>query len=64
MQRTRRQTGLDYYHILGVSPTAAPAAIRAAYHRLAKLKHPDKDCDNPRSTQIFQQVDTTELKNH
>lgn len=33
----------DYYQILGVSPKAAAAEIRRAYHRLAILNHPDKN---------------------
>jgi hypothetical protein len=32
----------DYYAILGVSPTAPPAAIRAAFHRIAWECHPDR----------------------
>lgn len=30
-----------YYHILGVSPTAADNEIKAAYRKLAKENHPD-----------------------
>jgi hypothetical protein len=32
----------DYYAILGVSPTAPPSAIRAAFHRIAWECHPDR----------------------
>ena len=30
-----------YYEILGVSRTASPSQIRAAFRRLAKVDHPD-----------------------
>lgn len=31
----------DYYAMLGVPPGATPQEIRHAYHRLARLHHPD-----------------------
>lgn len=33
----------DHYAILGISPTATPEAIKAAYRRKANLYHPDKN---------------------
>lgn len=33
----------DYYLILGVHPDASAHAIKAAYRRLAKMYHPDRD---------------------
>jgi len=32
---------LDYYTVLGLSPTAGHDEIRAAYRRLVKQRHPD-----------------------
>jgi len=36
----------DYYGILEISPTAEPAAIKAAYRTLARRWHPDANLDN------------------
>ncbi|MDR2529333.1 MAG: J domain-containing protein [Synergistaceae bacterium] len=33
----------EHYFALGLSPGASPEEVRAAYRRLAKLYHPDKD---------------------
>src|ERR1700757_153849 len=40
----------DYYQILQIKPTATNAEIKAAYRKLAKLFHPDK---NPGSEEKF-----------
>jgi hypothetical protein len=40
----------DYYQILQINPTATNAEIKAAYRKLAKLFHPDK---NPESEEKF-----------
>jgi hypothetical protein len=37
-----RPTSPDPYHVLGLQPGASPAAITAAYRRLAKRYHPDR----------------------
>jgi len=33
---------LDYFSVLKLAPTAAPAEIRAAYHRESRVYHPDR----------------------
>jgi len=43
----------DYYQILQLKPTATNAEIKAAYRRLAKLFHPDK---NPSAEEKFKQI--------
>lgn len=30
-----------HYSVLGIRPTATEAEIKAAYHKIARLKHPD-----------------------
>ncbi|KAL7620551.1 hypothetical protein AAE478_009546 [Parahypoxylon ruwenzoriense] len=44
----------DYYAILGVSKTADTAALKAAWKRLVRIKHPDKNPGNPNATEEFQ----------
>lgn len=46
----------DYYTILGVSKTANENDIKAAFRRLAKLYHPDKNPTNPDAKLKFEQV--------
>ena len=33
---------LDYYEVLGVSPSASQAAVKTAYHTAILRLHPDK----------------------
>ena len=44
----------NFYRVLGVAPNATPAAIRRAYHRLAKQYHPDSGA--AASLQAFQEL--------
>ncbi len=37
----------DPYRVLGVSPNATDADVKAAYHKLAKKYHPDNYADSP-----------------
>jgi len=46
----------NYYQILGVSPGATGAEIKAAYRRLALIYHPDKNSDDPTTGYIFQEI--------
>ncbi|CAG9993998.1 unnamed protein product [Clonostachys byssicola] len=48
------ETFVDYYTVLEVSPDADQAVIRASYMRLARLRHPDRNLDNPEATLLFQ----------
>lgn len=36
-----------HYEVLGVAPTASPEEVASAYHRLARLTHPDVGGTNP-----------------
>src|ERR687885_1718674 len=41
MPRVPFDPATDYYGLLGVTPSASPEQIQAAYRRLAKAYHPD-----------------------
>ena len=46
----------DPYEVLGLQPTATSVEIRAAYLRLAKKHHPDKNPGDKASEWIFKEV--------
>ena len=46
----------DPYEVLGLDPGAREADVRAAYLRLAKKHHPDKNPEDKASEWIFKEV--------
>jgi len=47
----------SYYGLLGVAPDASPAQIKAAYYKLSKQWHPDKNPENmEEATAKFQKI--------
>src|SRR3990172_4466534 len=46
----------DYYKILGVGKGASAAEIKAAYRKLAKLHHPDKNPGDKRAEEKFKEI--------
>jgi curved DNA-binding protein CbpA len=47
---------LDYYQILGIKSDASIKEIKAAYKRLARLRHPDLNGGLPEAAQAFVQL--------
>jgi curved DNA-binding protein CbpA len=47
---------LDYYHILGVRPTATTAEIKSAYRRLARERHPDVNGGSEQAARAFAEL--------
>jgi len=49
-------TEMDLYGLLGVEPTASMPEIKKAYRKKALTCHPDKNPDNPRAAELFQEL--------
>ncbi|KAH7324331.1 hypothetical protein B0I35DRAFT_423930 [Stachybotrys elegans] len=49
---------VDHYAVLELSQTAQLDAIKAAYRRLAKIRHPDKNPGDPAATAKFQKLNS------
>src|SRR5215217_2735836 len=47
---------LDYYQVLGIKSTASIKEIKAAYKRLARLRHPDLNGGDPEAARAFVQI--------
>lgn len=46
----------DYYSILGLTKTATEIEIKAAFRRLAKIYHPDKNPNDPNAKHLFENI--------
>jgi len=46
----------DYYRLLEIPANATSVEIKAAYRRLAKIFHPDKNSGNPAAEEKFKQI--------
>jgi curved DNA-binding protein CbpA len=46
----------NYYAILGILPSATKEEIRRAYHKLAKLYHPDVNQNNKTKEEILKEI--------
>jgi curved DNA-binding protein CbpA len=46
----------DFYEVLGISRNAQPGEIKAAFKRLAKIYHPDRNPANKDAEEIFKSI--------
>ncbi|KFA56618.1 hypothetical protein S40293_01105 [Stachybotrys chartarum IBT 40293] len=49
-------TSPSFYVVLELPKAASADDVKAAYRRLAKARHPDKNLNNPNATALFQQL--------
>ena len=47
---------MDLYQRLGIKRGASEAEVKKAYRSLAKQLHPDRNKDNPKASERFNQV--------
>lgn len=52
----KEEAGKDYYEILGVSKTASSKEIKAAYRKLVRIWHPDKNDGSKEAAQTFMDI--------
>jgi hypothetical protein len=45
-----------YYDVLKIPPDATPAEIKKAYFKEARLRHPDKNPNDPSAPKAFQEL--------
>jgi curved DNA-binding protein CbpA len=46
----------DYYKILGIPRTASTAEIKDRYYELVRVFHPDKNADDPKAIDRFNEI--------
>lgn len=53
---SRKVVDTSLYDTLGVPPEATEAEIRKAFYKQSLAHHPDKNPDNPKATEMFQNI--------